>query len=134
MTQNNQESLIFSENPSLSRRQIRAIPFFVFARNIEEGSRNAKISRSCFKRWWRNEAFHHISQSVFLAAMIFSFDFIVLTRFKAPAFNFLLFSAIFPSQNFCPAKILNLNGSKVNAIPHLHPLRHTLNLLLFSIP
>jgi hypothetical protein len=57
MTQNNQESLIFSENPSLSRRQIRAIPFFVFARNIEEGSRNAKISRSCFKRWWRNEAF-----------------------------------------------------------------------------
>ena len=57
MTQNDSKSFIFSENPSLSRRQIRAIPFFVFARNIEEGSRNAKISRACFRRWWKNEAF-----------------------------------------------------------------------------
>ncbi len=57
MEQKNAEKCSFSDNSRLSRRQIRAIPFFVFARNIEEGARNSKIGRNTFTRWMKNEAF-----------------------------------------------------------------------------
>lgn len=57
LMQNYAETCSFLNNSSLSKRQIRAIPYFIFARTIEEASRDSKISRNTFRRWWKNEAF-----------------------------------------------------------------------------
>jgi hypothetical protein len=73
MEQESAEKCSFSENSCLSRRQIRAIPFFVFARNIEEGARNSKIARNTFTRWMKNEAFrqefHRVREEILREAV-----------------------------------------------------------------
>jgi len=73
MEQKSAEKCSFSEDSRLSRRQIRAIPFFVFARNIEEGARNSKIARNTFTRWMKNEAFrqefHRVREEILREAV-----------------------------------------------------------------
>ena len=59
--------------------------------------------------------FSLIPQRAFWAARILPAGFIVLAKFKEPVFDLLTFSAIFPSQIFRPAKILNLPWVKVNS-------------------
>ena len=57
MGQNDTRNDTFTENCSLSRRQLRALPHFVFARDVTEGCRNSKVARGTFHRWMKQEAF-----------------------------------------------------------------------------
>jgi hypothetical protein len=52
------------DNSPLSQRQLRAIPHFIFAKSIEEGSRKSKISRNTFTRWFKDPNFRAEFQKV----------------------------------------------------------------------